>query len=62
MTFTREQITSALAIIKTTCNESNDCEICPFRIDKDDCYINNEREIYPFEWDINDEDNWSAFR
>lgn len=62
MTYTREQITLALAVIKTTCNECGDCTKCPFRMNRDECYINNDEGVFPGDWDILEENNWVAFR
>ena len=61
MTYMHEQIIQALAIIKTTCSESYDCDSCPLRKGNSDCYINNDCDLYPNEWDIMDEKNWRAF-
>lgn len=61
MTYTREQIIQALAVIKITCDECLDCKLCPFSKGDSKCYINNDREIYPNEWDIIDDKNWKAF-
>lgn len=47
---TKEEILNALHIIKETCEECVDCDICPFEKNKD-CLI----EIPPYNWKINDE-------
>lgn len=62
MTYTQDQIIRALIVIKTVCKENENCIKCPFRRNGDECSINNDWGIFPSDWDIADENNWTAFR
>ena len=57
MTYTQDQILTALHIIKTTCIESDGCESCPFANNEDYCRIMNEE---PCGWQINSNEKWKA--
>lgn len=59
MEHTREEILKALHIIKNVCEESKDCEKCPFRYGFDDCCITMGR---PDDWEMPNENTpWKAF-
>lgn len=61
MKHTKEEIITALQIIKDTCrDETIDCDNCPFGNDGNLCRINHDG--IPANWKINKEDNvWRAF-
>lgn len=58
MKHTREEIITALHIIKDTCSEFG-CDLCPFRSIDTSCIIQKE---LPKDWNINDNDTWRAFK
>ena len=62
----REEILKALQVIKSTCEQYDDCEKCPLRIREDGyfddygCALN--RHDNPTEWKLKPrEENWRAF-
>ena len=50
MKHTREEILKALRVIKETCEEYEDCEVCPL-FTNDTCNVTRRR---PEKWEIND--------
>ncbi len=57
MTYNHEEIIDALIVIRTTCEDFDDCESCPFWKDEK-CYIN----FNPVDWTLNENnENWKAF-
>ena len=63
----REEILKALQVIKSTCEQYDDCEECPLRTaDKKQfefCSCEIKNKGYPAEWKIKpQEESWRAFR
>lgn len=57
MTYTHDQIISALTIIKNVCDE-NTCDLCPLR-KGGGCHVADNGS--PNLWKLNEKDNWRAF-
>ena len=61
MKHTKEEIITALNIIKDTCQESTeecvDCLLCPFNDGDGHCIVNEQA---PSAWDIKDDEPWRA--
>ena len=56
--FDRNQIITALRIIKGECDNHDVCKECPFGHGEQCVLV----QLYPDEWVINDGENWKAFR
>ena len=59
MKYTKEQILSALHLIKDLCSENDECFTCPFSKEGHGCFIDIKM---PCEWELIDEENWKVFK
>ena len=62
----REEILKALQVIKSTCEQYDDCEKCPLRVQEGsgywDWYCGVKSDDNPSEWKIKpQEESWRAF-
>lgn len=56
-------ISEALNVIKNVCQQHDCCLDCPLRYEENSnmCFLNADDEA-PSEWDLNDVENWRAFK
>lgn len=56
-------ILDALNVLKEVCKNHNDCTDCPLRYEEHSnvCFLQANSET-PSEWELNNVDNWRAFR